>query len=116
LATFSRGVESRSLDLGTEQEQNPRDLSEEMLLQATDLVQASIHGSNLRCTVAFRISDYAKIAKIAVGAMADKLGIQITNCQISIVKAGKTIHDDHEVVAEMSSHKSKAIDQSQQTS
>lgn len=76
-------------------QENPGDLSKEMLLQVRDLVKASLQDGNLRCTVAFKISDDAKIPRIAVGAMADKLGIRITNCQIGCFKVGKTIHDNH---------------------
>ena len=76
-------------------QESPGGLSKEMLLQVADLVKASLEDGNLRCAVAFEISDDAKIPRIAVGAMADKLGIRITNCQIGCFKVGKTIHDNH---------------------
>jgi hypothetical protein len=75
-------------------QENPGDLSKEMLQQVGDLVKASLQDGNLRCAAAFRIAQQANVPKIAVGEVTDRLGIRITNCQIGCFKVHKTIHDD----------------------
>jgi hypothetical protein len=73
--------------------ENPAGLSDEMLVKLTDKVKASLHDGSLACIVAFRIAHDAGVPKIAVGEIADKLGIRVTKCQIGCFKVEKIIHE-----------------------
>lgn len=81
-------------------QENPGGLSKEVLSQLGDMVKASLRDGNLPCAAAFKIAQDAKVSKIAVGEMTDRLGIRITNCQIGCFKVDKTIHDniDHKKI------------------
>jgi len=73
--------------------ENPARLSDEVLSQLQDTVKRSLREGNLPCGVAFRISRDSGIPKIAIGEMADRLGVRVTNCQIGCFKVDKIIHD-----------------------
>ena len=75
-------------------QENPGNLSNEVLSQLEDMVKASLKGGYLPCAVAFRIAKEIQIPKVAVGEMTDRLGIRIMNCQIGCFKVDKTIHDN----------------------
>ncbi len=75
-------------------QENPGELSNEVLPQLEDTVKASLKDSYLPCAVAFKIAKEAQIPKVAVGEMTDRLGIRVTNCQIGCFKVAKTIHDN----------------------
>jgi|TARA_B100002003_G_C13849252_1_gene416357 hypothetical protein len=75
-------------------QENPGNLSNEVLCQLEDMVKASLKGGYLPCAVAFKIAKKAQVSKIAVGEMTDRLGIRITNCQTGCFKVDKTIHDN----------------------
>ncbi|MFC1955404.1 hypothetical protein ACFLWZ_02545 [Chloroflexota bacterium] len=75
-------------------QENPGRLSNEMLSQLEDSVKASLKDGYLPCAVAFKIAKEARIPKIAVGAMTDRVGIRVTHCQIGCFKVDKTIHDN----------------------
>ena len=74
-------------------QENPGELSNEVLSQLEDTVKASLKDGYLPCAVAFKIAKEAQVTKVAVGEMTDRLGIRITNCQIGCFKVDKTIHD-----------------------
>ena len=73
-------------------QENPGALSREMLSQLEDSVRASLKDSYLPCAVALKIARDVNAPKTAVGMMADKLGVRITNCQIGCFKVDKNIH------------------------
>jgi len=75
-------------------QENPGDLSKEVLSQLEDMVTASLQDGNLSCAAAFKIAQDARAPKIAVGEITDRLGIRITNCQIGCFKVDKIIHDN----------------------
>lgn len=75
-------------------QENPGKLSNEVLSQLEDTVKASLKDGYLPCAVAFKIAKEAQVPKGAVGEIADRLGIRVTNCQIGCFKVAKTIHDN----------------------
>jgi hypothetical protein len=74
--------------------ENPGSLPPETLSQLVDMVKAQLRDGNLRCATAFKIARQAKVPKIAVGEVTDRLGIRITNCQIGCFKVDKTVRDN----------------------
>jgi hypothetical protein len=77
-------------------QENPGDLSKEVLLQLEDKIKASLRDGHLTCAAAHKIAQDADVPKIAVGEVADRLGIRIINCQIGCFKVDKTIHENLE--------------------
>jgi hypothetical protein len=74
--------------------ENPDGLPQEVLSQLENMVKASIRDGNLQCATAFKIAKQAKVPKIAVGELTDRLGIRVTNCQIGCFKVDKIVHDN----------------------
>ena len=74
--------------------ENPADLSEERLTQLVEKVKASSQDRHLPCAKAHKIAQDANVPTIAVGEVADRLGIRIINCQIGCFKVEKIIHDN----------------------
>ena len=74
--------------------ENPGSLPPEILSQLVDMVKAQLRDGNLQCATAFKIARQAKVPKIAVGDVTDRLGIRITNCQIGCFKVDKTVRDN----------------------
>jgi hypothetical protein len=75
-------------------EENPGNLSEELLVQVEEKVKASLKNGYLSCPVAWRIAGEANVTRVVVGNITDKLGVRITNCQVGCFKVDKTIHDN----------------------
>jgi hypothetical protein len=75
-------------------EENPGRLSEELLAQVEKKVKSSLKDGYLSCPIAWRIADEAKVSRVAVGNITDKLGVRITNCQVGCFKVDKNIHDN----------------------
>jgi hypothetical protein len=71
-------------------QENPGELSNEVLSQLEDTVKASLKDGYLPCASAFKIAQEAQIPKVAIGGMTDKLGVRVTNCQIGFFKVDKT--------------------------
>ena len=74
--------------------ENPEGLPQEVLSQLENMVKASLRDDNLQCATAFKIAKQAKVPKIAVGELTDRLGFRITNCQIGCFKVDKTVRDN----------------------
>ena len=74
--------------------ENPEGLPQEVLSQLENMVKASLRDGNLQCATAFKIAKQAKVPKIAVGELTDRLGIRVTNCQIGCFKVDKIVHDN----------------------
>ena len=75
-------------------QENPDNLSKEELSQLESTVKASLKGGYLSCPVAWRIAKDANVTKVAVGEIADRLGIRVTDCQIGCFKIEKTLYDN----------------------
>ena len=71
-------------------EENPNDLSREVIAQLESTIKASLKEGYLSCPVAWKIAKEYNVPKIAVGEIADRLGIRITNCQLGCFKIEKT--------------------------
>ena len=74
-------------------QENPDNLSKEVLSQLQDKVKASLKDGYLSCPRAWRIAKKSNVPKIVVGEIADSLGIRITNCQLGCFKIGKVPYD-----------------------
>ncbi len=90
--------------------ENPANLTEETLLQLEEAVQAGLRDGYLPCPAAWRIARDFNVPRIAVGAVLDRLGRRVTDCQLGCFKVDKTPYDgsqpekNHDdVVAEVSS-------------
>ncbi|UCE97387.1 MAG: hypothetical protein JSV74_05405 [Dehalococcoidia bacterium] len=73
---------------------NPDNLSKEELAHLESMVKAALGDGYISCPVAWDIAKEARVTKIAVGEIADKLGIRITDCQIGFYKKEKTTYDN----------------------
>jgi hypothetical protein len=56
-------------------------------------VKTALNCSHLSCPVAWTIAKNAGVPRIAVGALTDKLGARVTDCQIGCFKVDKTLYD-----------------------
>lgn len=94
--------------------ENPGNLSKEALSELEDRVKSSLQNGYLSCVSAFKIAEKFGAPEIAVGAMADRLGIRISDCRIGCFKVDKIIHNnasgqkiDEKIVAGLESLKEK---------
>ena len=73
---------------------NPNNLSKEELVHLESIVKASVKNGDFSCPIAWEIAKEANVTKIAIGEIADKLGIRITDCQIGFFKKERTAYDN----------------------
>jgi uncharacterized protein (DUF2141 family) len=73
--------------------ENPAGLSNEILDSLETRIKSALKDGYLPCGIAHKIGREANLPLIAVGAVADKLGIRVTNCQIGCFKVDKIIHE-----------------------
>ncbi|MDD4875762.1 MAG: hypothetical protein PHQ86_01315 [Dehalococcoidales bacterium] len=73
--------------------ENPGNLSPEIITQLEGTVKAALKDGYLSCPIAWKIARNANVPKIAVGAIADKLGVRVTNCQVGCFAVEKTPYD-----------------------
>ncbi len=71
--------------------ENPANLSPGALLQLKEKVKESLQGGYLSCPTAWKIAGEEKVPRIALGPVADSLGVRVTNCQIDCFSVDKTI-------------------------
>ncbi len=71
-------------------EENPANLSVDTLSLLESATSASLKDGYLRCPVAWKIARKLNVPKIAVGAMMDKLGARVTECQLGFFNVDKT--------------------------
>lgn len=71
-------------------EENPANLPPETLDRLESAVRAALRDGYLSCPIGWKIARDMAIPRIAVGAVVDKLGVRITNCQIGFFKVDKT--------------------------
>jgi hypothetical protein len=73
--------------------ENPANLPADKLAELETAVKASLKDGYLSCPVAWSIAKKAGVPRIAVGAITDKLGLRITDCQLGCFKVEKTPYD-----------------------
>jgi hypothetical protein len=73
--------------------ENPAVLSDKKIAELETAVRASLKDGYLSCPVAWSIAKKAGVPRIAVGAVTDKLGFRITDCQLGCFKVDKTPYD-----------------------
>lgn len=73
--------------------ENPAGLPGEKFAELEAAVKASLDAGYLSCPVAWQLAKKAGVPKIAVGAIIDKLGKRITDCQLGCFKVDKTPYD-----------------------
>lgn len=74
--------------------ENPANLSREQISELENTVKESLKEGYLSCPVAWKIAANAGVPKIAVGEIADRLGIRVANCQLGCFKVEKTQYDN----------------------
>ena len=72
---------------------NPAGLDKETLDRLETAVSESLKDGRLPCPAGWKIAKDMGIPKIAVGAMMDRLGIRVTDCQIGFFKVEKTPYE-----------------------
>ena len=75
-------------------QENPGNLSQEVLSQLEDTVKASLKDGYLPCPAAWEVAKEANVPKVTIGEVTDRLGIRITNCQLGCFKIEKTPYDN----------------------
>ena len=94
--------------------ENYRNLSGELIAQIEGTIKSSLEEGYLPCPIAWKIARDYNVPKIAVGEIADRLGIRVTNCQLGCFKIEKTPHGesthsiDEEVVTLLEELKEKS--------
>jgi hypothetical protein len=68
---------------------NPDNLSPENLLKLEEKVKASLASGYLPCPVAWQIALESGVSRIAVGEVADRLGVRITDCRLGCFSVDK---------------------------
>ena len=74
-------------------DENPANLPADKLAELETTVKASLKDGYLSCPVAWSIAKKAGVPRIAVGAVTDKLGLRITDCQLGCFKVDKTPYE-----------------------
>ena len=72
--------------------ENPANLSPEELSSLEATVKAALRDGYIPCPVAWKIARDANVPKIAVGAITDKLGVRMIDCQLGCFKVDKTMY------------------------
>ncbi|ADJ26765.1 conserved hypothetical protein [Dehalogenimonas lykanthroporepellens BL-DC-9] len=70
--------------------ENPAGLSETALAELRSTVADSLKDGYLPCGLAWAIADKAGVPRIAVGSIADRMGVRITECLLGCFKVDKT--------------------------
>jgi hypothetical protein len=74
--------------------ENPAGLSPEKLAELEESVKSSLKNGYLACPVAWTLAKKDDVPRIAVGAMTDKIGFRITDCQLGCFKVDKTLYSE----------------------
>ena len=72
--------------------ENPANLPPEKLAELGKEVKAALKDGYLSCPVAWSIARREGVPRIAIGAITDKLGFRVTDCQIGCFKVDKTLY------------------------
>lgn len=76
---------------------NPANLPAEKLSELESVVSSSLRDGYMPCPLAWKIAREAGVPRIAVGAVVDKMGRRVTDCQIGCFKVEKTPFEDVEI-------------------
>jgi hypothetical protein len=71
-------------------DENPANLTPERLALLESSVKAALKDGYLSCPVGWNIAKDMGVPKNAVGAIVDKLGIRVTNCQLGFFRVDKS--------------------------
>jgi len=71
---------------------NPGGLSEEKLHLLEQAVMAGLDGNYVTCLSGWKIAKDSGVSRLDVGAMIDKLGIRVADCQLGCFKVNKTAY------------------------
>jgi hypothetical protein len=74
--------------------ENYGNLSGKLIARLEGTIKSSLKEGYLSCPIAWKIAKDYNIPKIAVGEIADRLGIRITNCQLGCFKIEKTPYNE----------------------
>jgi hypothetical protein len=85
-----RVKKSQRLKIG----ENPADLAPEMLALLGSAIKAALKDGYLPCPIGWRIAKDAAVPRIVLGAVMDKLGVRIANCQLGFFRVDKTLQLD----------------------
>jgi len=69
---------------------NPGNLPAEVVHQLEQAVKANVKDGCVKCLAGWEIANNAGVSRLDVGAMIDKLGIRVTECQLGCFKVSKT--------------------------
>ncbi len=70
--------------------ENPGNLSAEELARLETAVKAAMKDGSVACPSGWRVATDLGVSRLDVGAMIDRLGIRVTDCQLGCFKVGKT--------------------------
>ena len=73
--------------------ENPAALYPKVISQLEDRVRTSLKDGYLPCAVAFSIAKETGVPRVAIGEIADRLGVRITDCQLGCFRVDKTVSD-----------------------
>jgi hypothetical protein len=73
-------------------EENPAHLAPETIARLESAVKSALKDGYLPCAVGWKIAKDIAIPRIAVGAVMDKLGVRITDCQLGFFKVETIPH------------------------
>jgi hypothetical protein len=71
---------------------NPGKLSGEVLSRLEDAVKAVGKEGHIACPAGWKLAKNVGVSRLDVGAMIDKLGLRVTDCQLGCFKESKTPH------------------------
>ncbi|MGA3118854.1 MAG: hypothetical protein ABSF90_31085 [Syntrophobacteraceae bacterium] len=83
-----RAKKSSRIQLG----ENPANLPQETLERLKAAVNAALKDGYLPCPIGWQIAKDIAVPRIAVGAVVDKLGVRITDCQLGFFKVESIPH------------------------
>ncbi len=70
--------------------ENPGNLSAGQLARLEAAVKAAVRDGYVACPSGWRVAKDLGVSRLDVGAMIDRLGIRVTDCQLGCFKVGKT--------------------------
>ena len=73
-------------------DENPGGLSQQALTNLESRIRAALQDNYLSCAVALKIAREENVPPVAVGVLADRIGVRVTDCQIGCFKIDKSIH------------------------
>ncbi len=69
---------------------NPGNLSNEALSQLEQVVKSAVNDGYVSCPAGWKVAKDSGVSRLDVGAMIDKLGIRVTDCQLGCFSVKKT--------------------------